>query len=275
MNNIKNIYFPTTLRDFSKIFKKNSSLIAGSTYFFNANKKNNLLNDIIAITELPLKYIKKDKKNIRIGSLVTFDDIENNDICKDTYFGFLSHSASNCSSQLIRNMATIGGNIAHPNAFNIMPLVIETLNGKIKLYDGKKYTIMPLTDYYNKKLSGIITEIILPLAYDRDFFYFEKIAKTSSSWESYITFSFRASVKNKIINDMRLVFGAITSMPLSSINIEKKFTGKEITKELINDISKEYSEFVYNAHPSHKYAEYRKNVVMNTISEFFSKLSKR
>lgn len=275
MNNIKNIYFPTTLKDFSKIYKKTSSLIAGSTYFFNANRKNNLSNDLISITDLPLKYIKKDKRNIRIGSLVTFDDIENNDICKDTYFGFLSHSASNCSSQLIRNMATIGGNIAHPNAFNIMPLVIETLNGKIKLYDGKKYVMMPLTDYYSKKPLGIITEVILPLAYERNFFYFEKVAKTSSSWESYITFSFRASVKNKIINDMRLVFGAITSMPLSSLNIEKKFTGREITKELVNDISKEYSELVYDTHPTHKYAEYRKNVVMNTVREFFLKLAKR
>ena len=275
MNNLKEVLRPKTLSEFSKIYKKNSYLMAGSTYSFKSIENNNEIKELIIIDSLPLKYIKKDKNSVRLGSLSTFYDLENNEITKKHFFGFISHAASFCSSQLIRNMATFGGNIAHPNAFNILPLIVETLNGKIKIYDGKKYYTLSLGAYYSKKIPGLITEIILPLKYDKNVFYFEKIARTNSSWESYITFSFRTGLLKNKITDLRMVFGALTHIPLYNAQIEKEVIGKSVKELDIDYVAKRYSDFVYSVNPSHKYSDYRKEVVYNTVKEFLNKLSKR
>ncbi|MEF3279951.1 MAG: FAD binding domain-containing protein [Elusimicrobiota bacterium] len=270
MNNLNVVYYPGSIKEFSKVYNKKSHIIAGSTYFFKAMGKNTDIKEIISIKKLGLRYIKTDSKNLKIGALSTFDDVEHNTLCKNLYFGFLSKAASQCSSQLIRNMATIGGNIAHPNAFNIMPLVIETLNGKVKVYDGKKYETISLSDYYKTAKKGLIVEILLPLSYNKNIFYFEKVSKTNSSWESYITFSFRCDLGLK---DIRLVFGAINSLPVFNKSFEDEIIKKKILDEReIENISNKYAEYIYSLHPTHKYANYRKQVVYATVKEFIKKV---
>lgn len=274
MLNLKTVYKPENLKEFSKIYRKNSFIIAGSTYFYKSMLKNPDVKEIIDINSLDLKYIKQDNRYLKIGSLSTFDDLENSKICQKYFFGFLSYAASRCSSQLIRNMATVGGNIAHPNAFNIIPLLVETLDGLISVYDGKNKKRFTLSDYY-KYRKGLITEILFPLKYNKDIFYFEKIAKIQSSWEGYITFSFRARVKNGRIEDIKLVFGSINSLPVYSKELEDEIKNSVIDDKFIKYISDKYSNYIFNIHPSHKYSNYRREVVYNTVSEFISKISRR
>lgn len=272
MNNIKTVYIPQNIKEFSSVFSKKSLIMAGSTYSFKSFEKDKELKEIVSISNLPLKYIKKESNNIVIGALSTFDDIENSGLCKKHFFGFLSHASSYCSSQLIRNMATLGGNIAHPNAFNIMPVVMETLNGKLKVFDGKKYKILSLSDYYNERNKVLITEAMIPLKYDKNLFYFEKISRTKTSWESYITFSFRADVKKTKINDIRLVFGSVKAVPLYSPEIEKEMVSRDIKDINVEEISKKYSDLIYSVASSHKYSEYRKEVTYNTVKGFLKKI---
>lgn len=275
MKSLSSILRPENLKEFSSVFSQKSYIMAGSTYSFKAIEKKQDIKEIILIDKLPLRYIKKQSNSIVIGALSTFDDMENSILCKKHFFGFISYASSYCSSQLIRNMATAGGNLAHPNAFNIMPLIVETLNGRLKVFYGKEYKILTLEEYYKTKKHGLITEIIIPLKYDKNTFYFEKIAKTKTSWESYITFSFRAQVEKNKIKDLKLVFGAVNAIPVSNVELEKSIVGKDINEINIEQISVKYSEYIYNIHPSHKYSDYRKDVVYNTVKEFLTKLSGR
>ncbi len=271
MKLLEKVIWVENLKEFSKVFNKNSYIIAGSTFSFKSIEKNDKIRNIIVIDQLPLKYIKKTTKELIIGSICTFYDLENNKLCKELFSGFISYAASQCSSQLIRNMAGIGGNIAHANAFNIIPLIIATLDGKIKVFNGKKYSTYSIFEYYKTKPYGIITEIILPLKYSKDTFYFEKISKTSSSWESYITFSFRINIKESIIKSIRFVFGGISSIPIINKQLEDEITYRNIKEINIDDISKKYSDFIFSVNSNHKYSEYRKDVTFNTVKEFLVK----
>lgn len=134
-------------------------------------------------------------------------------------------------------MATVGGNIVHPNAFNIIGLLVEILDGLVSVYDGKNKKRLTLSDYY-KYRKGLITEILFPLKYNKDIFYFEKITKTQSSWEAYITFSFRARVKSRKIEDIRLVFGSINSLPVYNKELEDDIKNSVIDNKFIKYISR-------------------------------------
>lgn len=276
MSSVKNVYFVENFKEFSKVFNKKSYIVSGSTYTFNRFKSGfEGIENIIVINNLPMKYIKTDKNYLKIGALATFDDIENNDVCKKKFSGYLSYACGFCSSQLIRNMATVGGNIAHPNAFNIIPLIVKTLDGKIRILDKNKSKLVSLEEFYALKNKVLVTEIVLPLKYDKNVFYFEKISRIASSWESYITFSFRAEVANSVIKDIRFVFGGVMAVPFCDDRFEKTLTGKKIDSNLIREVAEFYAAGVYNLNPKHKYSDYRKDVTFNTVREFLVKLSKR
>lgn len=58
-----------------------------------------------------LEYIKEDKKGIRIGALTKLADIASSKKIKDTY-KLLADAAHSVASPHVRNMATVGGNLA-------------------------------------------------------------------------------------------------------------------------------------------------------------------
>lgn len=58
-----------------------------------------------------LEYIREDKRGLRIGALTKLADIANSKKIKDTY-PLLAEAAHSVASPHVRNMATVGGNLA-------------------------------------------------------------------------------------------------------------------------------------------------------------------
>lgn len=272
---IKKIYFVKTIKDaVSLIKKKNSIFIAGSSYSF----KNMASEAEIAImgSNLPLSYIRKDTKFLKIGALTTFSVIEQDKLCKDLFGGVLAKAASACSSQLVRNMATIGGNIAHLNAFNLMPLLCCCLNARVKIAEKGAIKTVSWKDIYcaNKKAGRdfLIIEILFPLSHSENFFYFEKVSKIKSSWDSYITACFSLKVKNKIVKNASIVFSALTAMPLKVVVAEKELEGKKLSPDIIEKASLACEKAVEDIRHGSKIWQYRAKLAKNLSSYFLNKV---
>jgi len=116
-------------------------------------------------------------------------------------------------------MATIGGNIARPNAFNVFPPLLLALDARVKVaWKGGSKTL-PLSGLYDgtlRKVPGkdcLITEVILPAASKGLKCSFEKFARTESSWESYITLAMCAEVRKGLIKTARIGIGAVSAVP--------------------------------------------------------------
>lgn len=111
----------TSLEDASnslKEYENSSYVIAGGSDLLGCLKDNIWLNYPKAIINLKtingLDYIKNSDDGIRIGALTTLTNVaESEDIKK--YFNALSYAASRTASPILRNMATISGNICQEN----------------------------------------------------------------------------------------------------------------------------------------------------------------
>jgi len=88
---------------------------AGGTDLLGAMRDNCLSQYPEAVINLKniegLDYIKRDGKSLRIGALTTLGDIAASPEVKETY-GLLAEAARSVASPHIRNMATLGGNLA-------------------------------------------------------------------------------------------------------------------------------------------------------------------
>jgi 4-hydroxybenzoyl-CoA reductase subunit beta len=110
---------PTTVDEailFAKENEKSFHYLAGGTDVivnkFQGNNESDCLIDITGIEEL--KKVVKDKKHIKIGSLVRLDDLKTYSEIKKL-FPALLEAAHSVASPMLRKTATIGGNILCEN----------------------------------------------------------------------------------------------------------------------------------------------------------------
>ena len=112
---------------FIKKWKGKAKLIAGGTNVIPDLRgkaiKPNVLIDLSHLKSL--SYIKEDKKRIRIGDLTTISELASSRVIQK-YASILSEAANQLGNPLVRNRATIAGNLADasPAADTTVPLLI-------------------------------------------------------------------------------------------------------------------------------------------------------
>ena len=126
--------------------------------------------DINGLSEL--NYIKEQDGYLCIGAMTTESDLETSDLISEKY-PILKDTSEVIADPLVRNLATVGGNIAHGDPANDHPATMVALNAEIVvngpagLLGGGKRTI-PIDEFFVGPLTTalaeneILTEIRVP-----------------------------------------------------------------------------------------------------------------
>ena len=121
------------------------------------------------ITELA--YIREDADGLKIGAMTTIADIKESDIIKQKCVS-LYEAARKFGTPVVRNMATMGGNICRssPSADTVPPLMV--FDAEVKLVGPKGERGLLLEDFFtgpgeNVLKQELLTEIIIPKKEDR------------------------------------------------------------------------------------------------------------
>ncbi len=115
-----------------------------------------------------LGTIKEADGFLRIGALTREADLEKSDLLQSKY-PILLDTASVIADPLVRNMATIGGNLAHGDPANDHPATMLALEADLVVTGPKGERKIPITDFFTglfeTALSSdeILTEIRIPI----------------------------------------------------------------------------------------------------------------
>lgn len=115
-----------------------------------------------------LEYIKEQKGFLKIGALTKEVALEETPLIEQKY-PILLDAAKMIADPSVRNMATIGGNIAHGDAANDHPAVMLALNATVIVTGSKGVRSIPIdaffTDFFTTALAHgeILTEIQIPI----------------------------------------------------------------------------------------------------------------
>ncbi|MEM6803185.1 MAG: xanthine dehydrogenase family protein subunit M [Bacteroidota bacterium] len=124
---------------------------------------------LIDINNIPgLSYIKEEDGFLKIGALTKEAELEHSDLIPAKYPIFLDATKLIADPQ-VRNMGTIGGNLAHGDAANDHPAVMMAMNAEVisKGPEGEK--VIPIDEFfygfYMTALgeTDILTEIRIPV----------------------------------------------------------------------------------------------------------------
>ncbi|TET38477.1 MAG: xanthine dehydrogenase family protein subunit M [Planctomycetota bacterium] len=164
---------PKTVKEALKFLQKhggNAKIIAGGTDLLNQIKKG--AKTPAALVNLKdveeLRGIAVTGKTVTIGALTTLFEIQNSEILAE-HFPVLPYTASLMASPQVRNVATVGGNLANaaPSADMAPPLLV--LAAKVEIHGPPKKRLIPLADFFTGPgetvMTGenILTRIKIPL----------------------------------------------------------------------------------------------------------------
>jgi len=244
------IYSPKTIEEVKEYMKDHSNLklLAGGTDLVLDFKRNKVkCESIVSLEKISdLKKIVDDKDEIYIGAMVTFSDLIENNIIKD-YCNLLLNCSMSMGSPQIRNVATVGGNIANGgSAADIIPCIIS-LGGILLIESEEAIRRVSCEEYFENykeerlKENEILTHIIIPKTQNISGYY--KLGKRNSLAISRVSAAVNLEIKKDRICAINICLGAVGRYPFRAKELEERSLGKDI-KWLYSEEALEYLESI-------------------------------
>ena len=274
---------PKTKVEVLKILRQENSkasIVAGCSnilpYIKDKLISGKLLVDISKIEEL--KYIKIIDNHLYIGPATTISDLMNSEIIRKEY-NILFHAAEEFADPIVRNTATIGGNLADasPAADTAPPLLVLNAVLEIENLDGKRD--VDLKDFFIGPRKNVLhnDEMITGIKIKNQSINkngcFIKLGLRQAMAISLASIAMALETGNGKITDVRIAMGSIASKPLRLINVEEFLLNKKIDDALIGESMKKVSETVNPISDVRASEDYRRYVSGILFKRAFQQLT--
>lgn len=282
MNKFKYIS-PENKEETLKILKEegvNACIVAGSTNVLPDIKIKKLspkiLIDITAIQEL--KGIDKKKDKICICPLTTIAELINSELILEEG-KILIQAAQEFADPLVRNNATIGGNLvtASPAADIAVPLL--TLDALIKIESVKDKREVKLKDFFLGPGKTVLQddEMIVGIEFEKSDInkngYFIKLGQRKAMAIAISSVAVNLEVRQNKIIRIRVAAGSVAPMPIRLTGVEEFLKNKEIKNRLIEEAINKVSEEVNPISDIRASEEYRRYISGILFKRAFKKLT--
>ena len=269
-------YIPASISDLAKILQDNpkATIIAGSSdvgLWVNVNFNN--ISPMVYIGNLiALKKTKISKTGLSIGAAVSYSQAQQT-IAK--HFPALAGFWEKIGGAQIRNMGTIGGNIANGSPIADMAPPLIALGAKLVLIKGKKQRKISIEDYYisygkkDLQQGEFIKEIFIPFIKQDEIVAFYKVSKRQYEDISTVSASFNITVKKQKITKAKLAYGGMAAIPSRAKSVEKELLNKDFKKDIFEKAALKMSEDFSPINDVRATAEYRILLAQNLLKRFY------
>jgi xanthine dehydrogenase small subunit len=258
------------LKDIKKV-KKPIFVTGGTDIALEVTKKHNNLNNIFYLgLNKDLNFIKIKKNNMHIGSATSINKILPH---LEKIYPSFSKMFLRYGSEQIRNVASIGGNIASASPIGDASPVLIALDSKIIIEGINKREIL-LKDFFKGyrrtllKNNEIIREIVIPIK-KKSFLKCYKISKRIEDDISSIFMAISGLLKNNVFNDIKIVCGGMAATPSMAIKTQKFLLNKTFTQKNINEAKKIILTDFKPLSDMRASSKYRSLITQNLLERFY------
>jgi len=213
-----------------------------------------------------LNYIREKQGWIQIGALTTIRDLLNSPLIKKKG-SLLWEAAHTFGGPLVRNRATVGGNLADasPAADTAVPLL--ALGARVRLRSAKRQRTVPLNRFftgYQKtviKPGEILTEVAFPAlsGRGRKLGYY-KLGRRNAMAISIVSVAVLLQMKGKTCVDVAIALGAVAPTPLRVEKAEAILKGEKVDVALVKQCAQAAAESVRPIDDIRTSADYRRTL---------------
>ncbi|GAA1696232.1 FAD binding domain-containing protein [Kribbella yunnanensis] len=194
----------------------------------------------VAIDRLDeLREFEVSAGEVRLGAALTLTEIERRLAGR---VPLLSEVFPQFASRLIRNGATIGGNLGTGSPIGDLPPALLALDASLVLASRRGERVVPLADYFTgyrqtvKAADELIRTIVIPLPL-APMTAFHKIAKRRFDDISSVAIGYALDIRDGIVRDARIGLGGVAATPLRARDTEAALIGQPWTETTVRTVA--------------------------------------
>jgi carbon-monoxide dehydrogenase medium subunit len=197
---------------------------------------------LVNIKKIPeLKNISFDtSEGLIIGALVTHREIETSSIVKEK-LPVLSEAEREIANIRVRNMGTVGGNLASGEPLTDLSQIFIALDGKLKITgpSGQRTILVEelFLDFYTTSLAEdeIITQVVLPPSPPRTGIDYIRFSSSSVVDKPLAGVAVRVTLDKEAVQVARIVLGCVGPTPVRAKKADALLLGKILNTELTRE----------------------------------------
>jgi CO/xanthine dehydrogenase FAD-binding subunit len=270
MKNLTEYLYPSDVKKALTLVseKGNSEFIAGGTAGVRGN-----VTRLVDIMQLGLNEITKVDSSVTIGSTATLTDIYESALVEKIGNGVLKKACQLCADTPLRNIITLGGNIAHLYVWAGLPVVLLTLDAEIEILkangDSYKANAVDFFDGNGIQEGELITNVHFPFRDDWKHFY-EKFCLTTVDY-TWLTMAFAAKVDDGKISDSRIAVSRITKVKRIG-EVENLLKGQSLVNLDIENVVSILQSSITISNDYRSSKEYRKQLLGSLFKRMLQQL---
>ncbi|SPE37921.1 Aldehyde oxidase and xanthine dehydrogenase, middle chain [Candidatus Sulfopaludibacter sp. SbA6] len=220
---------------------------------------------LIDITQAGLSYIRQKGNACHIGATSTMAALESSPVVRSLAGGILAQASATCGSVQIRNMSTLGGNLANASPAAETATALLALDAQLVLAYERVRRKVPLTAIYSKLREtllhdALIVEIVIPAPPRGGRWCFHKLGRTAIDL-SLVNLAAGLQLDSKDrVKWARIALGAVAPTPIRAVNAERLLVGHTLDEALLEEVSDEVAREVTPITDVRASAEYRRTM---------------
>jgi carbon-monoxide dehydrogenase medium subunit len=181
--------------------------------------------------------LSEDGGSFRIGAMTTFSELEHSPAIR-THLPVIAETMKTLANVRVRNVATVGGNLAHGDPHLDLPPVWMALGAEALIVSRAGERVVPVdaifAGYYETTIANgeLIAELRVPVRPSWRSTYVKVTTRAVHDWPA-LGIAISAEITGQRVNDIRIVLSAALDKPTRLAAAETVLRGAEISEALL------------------------------------------
>jgi carbon-monoxide dehydrogenase medium subunit len=199
---------------------------------------------LVDIGRIPgLEYIKEEGGILKIGGRTRESALEHSELIQSRY-PLLAETAAVIADPLVRNLATVGGNLAHGDPANDHPATMLALRAEVVATGPNGTRVIPIDEFFLGLFSTalgadeILTEIHIPIPPPRSGGSYRKLERKVGDFATAAAAVQLTLGENGEVAKAGIALTNAGSVPLRAAAAESYLTGKQPGEDVIAEAAR-------------------------------------
>ncbi|MDD2804709.1 MAG: FAD binding domain-containing protein [Elusimicrobiales bacterium] len=218
-------------------------LVAGGTDLFVQKPEQLLEGELCFLSKRrDLDYVKLDGEFLRVGGAVTIEDFRQSPPVRQ-YFPALEKDFLLHSSAILRNKATLAGNVVNASPIGDATIILLALDARLVISGNGARREVPLSKFYlgykktDLACGELVSEIVIPLLPKGARYHFEKVSNRTTLDIAAVNSALRVTTApDGTVTDLRISAGGVAAVPV--LLALESFKGRKLDAPAVEALAK-------------------------------------
>jgi carbon-monoxide dehydrogenase medium subunit len=201
---------------------------------------------LVSLARIPgLHGIEERDGEVRVGAATTLTEVATAHVIRDR-LPALAHAAGRVGNIRVRNVATMGGNVAEADYASDPPSVLASLGAECVVQgpDGVRQVAVDefITGFYTNALRDgeVLTDVVIPTPVGRRAVYHKYVSRSSED-RPCVGVAARGDFDGATVRALDVVVGAVSARPQRLADVTGEASGHRLHDDLVDHIADEYA----------------------------------